>query len=195
MTPDRMAQLAQILGVPLDRAERLWKIIEFRRLPMEWTDEARARVPAIKDEIRDLEAISRHARELKRLISEKRAYFAFAVEPKLETSANERRRFLRQLDAIASDAERFSKAPDLARKVAGLPRAEDARTATEALELWPQLFDVWRSCGRRLAYTPNGPLHRFFKLVHEELGVPAPSASSLRDAIRRRIATYGQTLP
>jgi hypothetical protein len=49
--------------------------------------------------------------------------------------------------------------------------------------LWPILFDIWTSAGKRLASTENGKTIRFIEFVHGVAELPPPTRSTLRDAI------------
>jgi hypothetical protein len=64
-----------------------------------------------------------------------------------------------------------------------LPRHDDAGKLTFVVYLWPDLFEIWALAGKKLAYTKDGPLHRFISFVHHVCELPRPSASTLKVAV------------
>jgi len=71
----------------------------------------------------------------------------------------------------------------LFRQVLSFPPSEQASRSSVAVLVWPTVFEVWEAAGRHLAKTPQGPLHRFLKLVHAVARLPEPSARTMRDAV------------
>jgi hypothetical protein len=65
----------------------------------------------------------------------------------------------------------------------GVPTDDDGAVVASR-ELWPLLFELWERTVKRPAATQNGPTHRFITFVHRVVGLPDPSASTIRDAIK-----------
>jgi hypothetical protein len=87
------------------------------------------------------------------------------------------------LEIIAEMAEHYSRNDEHLRSKLYLPRIEDAGKLPYVARFWPSLLFTWTDAGKDLAFSPGGPLHRFFSLVHEACDLPEVKASTLRDAV------------
>jgi hypothetical protein len=100
--------------------------------------------------------------------------------------------FTERLEDLARVARLFAGDDERFRLAQTLPNPDQGSQSIATMVLWPVLFYIWTQCGRQLAYTDGGPLHRFIEVVHRNLSLPRPTASSLRDAIRRYMADRQQ---
>ncbi len=94
--------------------------------------------------------------------------------------------FLEDLRALEERATRQATDPSEFARVRHLPlnvntKNPEVQIATQ--KLWPELFELWVSLGKRLSSTEDGPTHRFLKLVHKVADLPEPKRSTLRDAV------------
>lgn len=76
------------------------------------------------------------------------------------------RMLAQQLEIVDATARRFLEDDDSFRGTHGLPSAKRSSAEAATLVLWPYLFRIWERAGRKLAYTVDGPLHRFLNFVH-----------------------------
>ncbi|EIM26832.1 hypothetical protein [Microvirga lotononidis] len=202
-TRDQVTKLQSMLG--LDDYETASEIASFITSVLGSVDyhiEARKKIPRDGDEQERLRDIAKLARKLHRLLAKEPALQSLLSRPKgprggrgltLDEIAEIGRRpkeLLLNLEILAEQSTRQAKDDaEFARVRTLLPNVttKDPEGQIATRMLWPHLFDIWTDIGKRkLAKTPNGPVHRFIALVHEVGDLPEPKASTIGNAIDRR---------
>jgi hypothetical protein len=201
MTPERLKVFQKHLDVDEVKARMIWRLLETTKFNIEMTERGKLKIRDATQARDDLKVISNAARKLAillrvepltKLLLEKEELGP--IESLMEKKFSDEEiseynsapdRFCKQLDKIAMFAEAFSNSDENFRYMHWLPQANRSNENVYSMHLWPELFHYWELVGKSLAYTPSGPLHRFVKFVHDEMGYPVPAASTLRDAIKR----------
>jgi hypothetical protein len=212
MTPERLKIFCDLINAEGDlaRSERQWSVIELWHREAERVGAAKARTPNIKDAKRRLTVIQNSARKLAAslrseplfnlLLSGGEMPGSIDSVGRLTAGTEEEWRifeqgpddFLKMINLISNTANEYLEDDVFLRHDLFLPSAEASTTGSIALILWPGLFDIWTRAGNHLAYTPDGPTHRFLNFVHEEFAIEPPLASAVRAAVERHIARRGQ---
>jgi hypothetical protein len=163
--------------------------------------EGREKVPSTKAAKRRLNRIAVGTKELARLLAEEPAAEDLIRRPgslvsRLDENGEIDLSALREADkehlkelistllVISKNAELHAIDDSTFRVSRRLHPASNTSTEIITRTLWPTLFTVWELAGEQLTWTENGPTHRFVNLVHSAVDLEAPSASTLRDAIR-----------
>jgi hypothetical protein len=83
------------------------------------------------------------------------------------------------------EAETNSLAADTAylKKVTGNSPTRGNKSR-ERFYIWEPIFELWEASGRKVRFSPKGPLIRILNTVHTGLGIPSPSPASVHQAIR-----------
>ena len=50
--------------------------------------------------------------------------------------------------------------------------------------IWEPVLTFWRSRGRRVGYSPDGPVMRVLTIIHQQCGIEPPRPESVRQTIR-----------
>ncbi|MGF9764106.1 hypothetical protein AAII07_54285 [Microvirga sp. 0TCS3.31] len=203
-TPFNRAQIVQMqdmLGLERKEyavivAEMIWvRVHECSR-----KQEVRRRIPEVKAVKRRLDSMSIMAGHLARLLQEEPIAERLIHEPGSfltradsdgvihidrlrQEDLNKLAELIAALRMVSQNAERYSKDDVDFRCVYELPPLDDAEKLTYRIWLWPTLFEVWEMLGKKVAYTKDGPLHRFISFVHDVCNLPKPSASTLKSAL------------
>ncbi len=206
MTPDRLAEFQRLLRIEDSAfAARTWEVIKYVAAQVRSIERARKVVPDAQKAKKQLAVISSTSRKLAALLNNEPladvllsgdrlpvtigpdGKIVDASDAQWEAYAAAPRILAKQLEIIGATARRFLEDDESFRGTHGLPRAKQSSAEAATLVLWPHLFRIWERAGRKLAYTVDGPLHRFLNFVHREFGLARPSSSTLRDAIRRYV--------
>jgi len=199
-TRDQVTTLQSMLGLDdYETASKIAAYITSILSSVEYYIEARKKVPRDSDEQERLRDIAKLARKL-RLVSNEpvlRSLFSRPEGPRsgmgltfdeIAEIGRRPKEFLLNLEILAEQATRQAKDDaEFARVRTLLPNVttKDAEVQIAARILWPRLFDIWTSIGKRkVAWSKEGPTYRFIALVHVVGDLPQPTQSTLRKAIR-----------
>lgn len=159
-------------------------------------DEARREIGDVRAAQRRAERIGHFARDLDALLAEERLagdlLAAFDIDISREDRGARLQRFRGDLQTLSATAARIADDDATLRIAHLLPLAKDMSRSSVSIAVWPLLFTIWEEAGKKLTQTPNGGLHQFVSLAHEILGLAAPSAFTLRDAVRSHITAARQ---
>jgi hypothetical protein len=91
--------------------------------------------------------------------------------------------FIDILDWLEAETNSLVGDPAYLKKVAGT-RPTRGNKSRERFYIWEPIFELWRASGRKVGFSPKGPLMRILNTVHAGLGIPSPSAASVHQAVR-----------
>ena len=91
--------------------------------------------------------------------------------------------FVDILDWLEAETNSLVDDPAYLEKVSGA-RPTRGNKSRERFYIWEPIFDLWQASGRKVGFSPNGPLMRILNTVHAGLDIPAPSPASVHQAIR-----------
>jgi hypothetical protein len=198
-----IAKLQSMLGLAKPDAIYVASMIFGMLVHCEMENDARRRTPDVRIAKRRMEGIRNAAAQLARMLPEEpvaedlvRVPGTMTDRPELLTEEGvicmgkmhelDQRKladFISTARTIRDSADEYLKTDFEFRELHRLPPAWGAGKSAVVLWLWPHLFEIWRWSGKRLAKTPDGPLHRFVSFVHTTCGLSGVSPSTLRDAV------------
>jgi hypothetical protein len=65
----------------------------------------------------------------------------------------------------------------------GRDKGPATRKSAERRFIWEPTFQLWVKLGRTVGYSPNGPIMRFIRTLHEALQIPEPKGGAVQQAI------------
>jgi hypothetical protein len=134
-----------------------------------YSKEKRRRAPDPKHTARRLRTIKRLADELRQRLSEEplAVHLAYDLDHQKFNEAPKRlARLTCDLAVVSNSALRIADKDENIRILSHLPPPRQGQMRTETAMLWPMLFRVWVGFGRKVTFSPDGPLVKFIALVH-----------------------------
>jgi hypothetical protein len=196
-TDERLRELRSHLSLPgKGDSEGAACLIELNMALIENAEHKRQRDPDLQSSRRKWERISKLSSELANLIGKDAdarlvlfpKAIAYRPEENLVGHNNNGRMtsfdvITEQLRFMAAISENYAQDDDMFFFLKrGHPR--DFPDGPLINQLWRELFGLWIASHGKLSQTANGPLQRFVFFVHDVIGRPRPSTSTLRDAAR-----------